>query len=181
MNIFYKRQGQVEPGQMFFYTQTINGFYHLLKNDDFKMIIINSLKHLAHKKLIQVYGYVIMPNHFHLLWNILENNGKESPAGSLAKFTAHQFKKILKDIDINLLHQFMSEKNDFKYQFWKAYPLAIPLSTITIVEQKLDYIHNNPVQEKWQLSLLPENYRWSNASFYENGYDEFGFLTHYRD
>ncbi|MBK7137720.1 MAG: hypothetical protein IPH74_01290 [Bacteroidetes bacterium] len=26
---------------------------------------------------------------------------------------------------------------------------------------------------------LPEDYRWSSASFYENGIDEFGILKHF--
>ena len=47
---------------------------------------------------MEVFGYafVIMPNHIHLIWNMLDLNGKESPAGSFAKFTAHQFQKYLK-------------------------------------------------------------------------------------
>ncbi|MBX3255351.1 MAG: hypothetical protein KF862_14515 [Chitinophagaceae bacterium] len=76
---------------------------------------------------------------------------------------------------------YSSEKSDRNYQFWKGDPLAIPLSTIKILEQKLEYIHNNPVVEKWYLARLPEEYRWSSANFYLNGVDEFGFLTHYKE
>ncbi len=47
--------------------------------------------------------------------------------------------------------------------------------------QKLNYIHNNPVQEKWQLALCPEEYEFSSAKFYETGIDDFGFLTHFRE
>jgi putative transposase len=74
----------------------------------------------------------------------------------------------------------LSGKSDRGYQFWKADPLAIPLSTIKILEQKLEYIHNNPVVEKWSLAGFPEEYRWSSARFYLEGKDEFGFLTHYK-
>jgi len=79
------------------------------------------------------------------------------------------------------LSNYLSIKRDRKYQFWKRDPLAIPLSTIKILEQKLEYIHNNPVAEKWALCKLPEEYRWSSARFYLTGIDEFGFLTHYRE
>jgi hypothetical protein len=45
--------------------------------------------------------------------------------------------------------------------------------------QKLGYIHDNPLQQKWQLADLPENYKYSSARFYETGEDEFRLLTHY--
>jgi len=47
------------------------------------------------------------------------------------------------------------------------------------MEQKLEYIHLNPLQEHWSLVDRPEYYKWSSAMFYEKGIDEFGFLTHY--
>ena len=46
--------------------------------------------------------------------------------------------------------------------------------------QKLNYIHNNPLQAKWQLYTTPENYFYSSAKFYETGLDDFGVLTHFR-
>jgi len=179
MHIFHRRQGQMLPAQCYFYTDTIHGFKNLLQDDNLKMMIIDSWRYLISNKLIEIYGYVIMPNHIHLLWNIIQSNGKESPAGSFAKFTAHQFRKYLIGNNSDLLEQFKSGKSDRNYQFWKRDPLAIPISTEEIFYQKLNYIHNNPTTEKWKLAELPEAYRWSSANFYENGHDEFGILTHY--
>ena len=48
-------------------------------------------------------------------------------------------------------------------------------------EKKLDYIHLNPLQEKWNLAEYPEDYKWSSAGFYNSGIDDFGILTHYMD
>jgi len=165
----------------YFYTDTIFEFKHLLKDDTLKMICINSWKYLVDHGLIKIYGYVIMPNHIHLIWKMISLNGKESPAGSFAKFTAHQFKKILAENDAQLLKEYGSSKSDRSYQFWKRDPLAIPLSSQKNLIQKLDYIHNNPIKEKWQLAKLPEEYRWSSAGFYTGMPDEFGILTHYND
>ncbi len=165
----------------YFYTHTICNFAHLLADDHLKMIVINSLKFLVHQKVIAVYGYVIMPNHIHIIWNMLKINGKESPVASFTKFTAHEFKKYLAANNPLLLNQYLSEKNDRSYQFWKRDPLAIPLSRESILIQKLDYIHDNPIQEKWNLSAQPEDYRWSSANFYETGVDEFDFLTHFME
>ena len=90
----------------YFYTDTIYQFHPLLKDDNIKSIIIDSWRYLVQKELVEIYGYVIMPNHIHLLWNILDTNGKESPAGSFAKHTAHQFKKYLTAADKTMLETF---------------------------------------------------------------------------
>ncbi|MEQ1798332.1 MAG: transposase [Lacibacter sp.] len=179
MNISHARQGQMETSLCYFYTDTIHGFKHLLNDDVFKLIYIDSWKYLKAKGLIDIYGYVIMPNHIHLLWMMNGLNGKESPAGSFAKFTAHQFQKMLIEKDTQTLLQFQSDKADRLFQFWKRDPLAISITSKKALLQKLDYIHNNPVQEKWKLATVPEDYRWSSASFYLTGKDEFGILTHY--
>lgn len=180
MNERHYRQGQMYTRQIYFYTDTIQNFKHLLADDYCKSIVIQSLQYLCKQQLVKIYGYVIMPNHIHLIWSMQEANGKESPAGSFAKFTAHQFKKYLQLNNPMLLSEFASDKADRLFQFWKRDPLAIPLTTDEALFQKLDYVHNNPVKEKWQLSKYPEDYKWSSARFYANGEDAFSFLTHIR-
>lgn len=179
MNPVHARQGQMETSLCYFYTDTIYGFKHLLADDECKQICIDSWKYLTDKKLIKIYGFVIMPNHIHLLWMMEELNGKESPAGSFAKFTAHRFKKLLEQKNKASLLTYHSNKSDRSFQFWKRDPLAISITSKKTLLQKLDYIHYNPVAEKWNLANVPENYRWSSAAFYMTGKDEFGILTHY--
>ena len=181
MSLLFQRQEQMDFDDLYFYTDTIIGFSHLLADDNLKIIVINSLKYLVDNELINIYGYVIMPNHIHLIWKVLKNNGKESPVSSFTKFTAHQFKKYLRDGNQDVLGKFSSDKVDRNYQFWKRDPLAIPLTTDDILIQKLDYIHDNPSKKKWNLCAYPEDYRWSSAQFYNSGSDEFGFLTNFRD
>jgi putative transposase len=181
MNLLHARQGQMETSLCYFYTDTIHDFKSLLANDDCKQICIDSWKYLTKKQLIKIYGYVIMPNHIHLLWMMNGLNGKESPAGSFAKFTAHRFKELLKEKNPASLLSYQSKKTDRSFQFWKRDPLAISITSKKALLQKLDYIHNNPLQEKWKLASLPESYRWSSAAFYLTGHDEFGILTHFED
>ena len=181
MHIFHKRQGQMDFYNSYFYTDTICHFAHLLADDNLKLIVINSLQFLVKQQLVEIYGYVIMPNHIHLLWNMLKMNGNESPATSFTKFTAHQFRKHLLTNNPIQLEEYKSEKMDRNYQFWKRDPLAIPLSTEDILIQKLDYMHNNPIKEKWNLCQQAEQYKWSSANFYLTGFDEFGMLKNFRE
>ena len=70
---------------------------------------------------------------------------------------------------------------DRDYQVWERKSLSTDLFTKEVFLQKLNYIHNNPVQQKWKLAQLPEEYNFSSAKFYETGIDDFGFLTHYQE
>jgi putative transposase len=117
MNIFHKRQGQADINFCYFYTDTIYQFRHLLGDDALKLEVISSLQYLIQKEIVTLYGFVIMPNHIHLLWYIHKQNGKESAAGSLAKFTAHRFKKHL--LQTNQLHLYKSDKDDRAFHLEK--------------------------------------------------------------
>ena len=80
----------MELETLYFYTATITNWKKLLAKDKYKDLIISSLKYLIEKKKIVVYGYVIMPNHIHLIWELLTMNGKEMPHASFMKYTSHE-------------------------------------------------------------------------------------------
>jgi len=164
----------------YFYTVSIRDFLHLLTDDQLKLIIIGSLQYLTKNEIVEVYGYVIMPNHVHFIWKFLKQNGKESPSASFNKFTAHQFRTYLLKNSPDLLSKFITSQIDRVFQFWQRDPLAIALTSEDNLVQKLEYIHRNPIQEKWHLAKWPEEYRWSSASFYLIEKDEFQFLKHYK-
>ena len=167
--------------EVYFYTSTILAWNHLLKEDSFKNIIVGSLKTLVDREMIKVYAFVIMPNHIHILWELLKLNKKELPDSSFTKFTAHEFKKEILLNHPDLLVHFKVTSNDRDYQFWQRDPLAVHMKDKKVLVQKLNYIHLNPLQERWNLTTRPENYHWSSAKFHESGIDDFGFLTHFSE
>ena len=166
---------------IYFSTASILKWKPLLSDDTFKDILIDSLQTLTSQKRLVVFGFVIMPNHIHIIWS--ENDEghirKESAQGSFFKFTAHQFLKKLKKEGEAKLKLFQVNAADRKYQFWQRNTLDIEILSDNMFEQKLNYIHNNPVQRHWQLVEDPINYRYSSASYYEKNIDEFGILTDY--
>lgn len=168
----------MENNELYFFTATILNWKKLLKPDNFKLIIIDSLKNLVDRNKIKVYAYVIMNNHIHLIWELLENNGKEQEHASFMKFTSHEFKKVLIANYPKVLEFFKVENITRKYQFWIRDSLPIILYTPDVINQKIDYIHNNPVVNIPCLANSAVDYRFSSASFYETGVDEFGILTH---
>ena len=50
-----------------------------------------------------------------------------------------------------------------------------------MTEQKLDYIHHNPVQGKWQLVKDYADYEHSSAGFYEKGEQGVYSVVHYKE
>ena len=89
---------------------------------------------------------------------------------------------ILKDQKANhpnVLPYFKVDEKERQYRIWQRDPLAILMNSKSKVEQKINYIHNNPIIEKWKLANSPEEYKWSSATFYENGFDEFRIITHF--
>jgi putative transposase len=179
MNYFASaRKSNLEIGKIYFWTATINNWFRVLGSDNFKQVIIDSLQNLSDRALISVFGFVIMPNHIHLVWRLEKQNGKELPNASLLKFTAHQFKKMLSKEELS---KFSVDASNKQYEFWQRDSLGIELYTQEVIYQKMDYIHNNPLNERWNLAQEPSDYAFSSASYYEKGDLTFPFLRHVGD
>jgi putative transposase len=171
-----KRKSHIEKGEIYFWTATINQWMWLLENDEYKDVIIDSLQYLTDSGKIDVFAFVIMPNHMHLIWRVNEPNGKESPQGSLLKYTAHQFKKKLLAEQREKLERYKVNSSTKNYEFWQRDSLAVPIFTREVAFQKLKYIHNNPLAEHWQLAKHPCEYKYSSAKYYELNEKNFTFL-----
>jgi REP element-mobilizing transposase RayT len=120
-----------------------------------------------------------MPNHIHLIWQIQDKHIRHRVQQSFLKFTAQKMKFKLIDTRSKELENYKVKASDREYQFWERNPLSIDLWSRSVFKQKLHYTHNNPTQVNWKLCALPEEYKYSSYRFYENGVDEFGFLSHY--
>ena len=177
---FYKRKSFIEVGGIFFWTATINNWNHLLKEDKFKQVILDSVLNLTQRGLADVFAFVIMPNHIHFIWRINKMNGKETVQASFLKYTAHQFKKLLAN-DAVELPQYAIHAINKRYEFWQRDSLAIELYTGGVMLQKLNYIHMNPLATHWQLAKDPNEYYWSSAKFYEQQIKAFDFLKNIWD
>ncbi|PRY14913.1 transposase IS200 family protein [Pontibacter ummariensis] len=170
-----------EQRHIAFFTATILEWKHLLKPDKYKAIVLASLRYLVANKRVKVYAFVIMPNHLHLLWKMEEPHKREDVQRDFLRFTAQKIKYDLVKNHQAVLEKFRVDAKDRQYQVWERNPLSVYCYSVKVTEQKLDYIHQNPTQEKWQLATLPEEYFYSSASFYHNNTDAFSFLTHYLD
>jgi putative transposase len=90
-----------------FFTATILQWKPLLKNDSFKDIVIESLRFLKNEKSIVVYGFVITPNHIHLIWQIQDGYKQDKIQLRFLKFTAQQIRFKLMDSKDDKLDWFL--------------------------------------------------------------------------
>lgn len=176
-----RRKSNIRQGEIYFWTATIHNWQQLLLSDVYKNCIIDSLQYPNVKSLADVFAFVIMSNHIHLIWRLKALNGKETASGSLLKFTAHTFKKGLQHTAPAELQQYKVTAHNKEYEFWQRDSLTVSLYTKAVAYQKLDYIHFNPITERWRLAAAPVLYPYSSASFYESGERRFSFLKDLRD
>ena len=163
----------------FFFTATVLNWKHILNPDKYKDIIIESFKFLVNKNCVRIFAFVIMPNHYHTVWRINENLEKSDFQRDSMKFTGQTILRDLKSYHKEIHNSMYVGAKDRKYQFWERNPLSVPLYSQKVVEQKINYIHGNPIKPKWNLAAEPQDYKYSSAGFYYTGKDEFGFLENY--
>jgi putative transposase len=166
---------------MQFFTATILEWKKLLRYDWCKDIITSSLAYLVKENRVTVYAFVIMPNHIHLIWRIDENRKREDVQRDFLKYTAQRIKSELMVHHPAVLKHFEVKAKDREYQIWERNPLSIDILNNDVLFQKLDYLHNNPIQDKWQLCASPEDYIYSSARFYECNQSTWTFLTHWNE
>jgi putative transposase len=162
-----------------FYTATILNWQHLLKDDKYKNIIVESLQFCVKESKVKLYAFVIMSNHIHFVWQQIPPTTKVKLQHSFMTFTAQKIKADLQKHNPTLLESLRVNVKDRKYQIWERNPLTVDLFTPHVFYQKIEYIHNNPVRAG--ICTNQEDYFYSSANFYKTGLDSFNMLTHFED
>ena len=151
-------------------------------------ILANSVEFCRKNKGMEVYAYCFMPSHIHFVFRA----SNENPSDLLRDFKSYTSKALIKAIQENpqesrkewLLWMFekAGAKNPTvtKYQFWQQHNKPIELWTPSVIKQKIDYIHNNPVISGFAVN--PEEWKYSSArNFQEDNtvleIDAIGFLS----
>ena len=138
-------------------------------------------------KNIYVVGYVIMPNHMHLILYIpgIFNN-INFIIGTGKRFMAYEIVNRLRDLKRNDLLKRLEagvkitakKRNKIHQVFQPSFDLK-ELETEHYILQKLNYIHRNPVSNKYNLVNDFTNFKYSSAGFYELGESNEFDITHY--
>jgi REP element-mobilizing transposase RayT len=138
------------------------------------------------KKNTSVLGYVIMPNHLHVILHFAQMpQSLNTVVGNAKRFMAYEIIKRLeaaKENDmLDWLQSCLKKKEKDKGQRHKVFEDSFDAKECLSMEfilQKLFYIHHNPVSNKWSLVNDFAEYEYSSASFYEKGIKKYEKLVH---
>jgi len=157
-----------------FLTFTVVDWISVFAKKTHKQVIVDSLNYCVANKNLRIYAWCLMSNHLHIIARTEEPIKLSSVIRDFKSYTAKSIiEKIIKEQESR--RQWMLDKFEFagkrdkritKYKFWQESNHAIELSPFDhkMWEQRVDYIHNNPVKE--EIVELPEQYLHSSAKDY---------------
>lgn len=159
------------PGGVFFITLTVVGWIDVFSRPAYADILFKNLKYCQEHKGLEVYAYVLMSNHLHLIVSTRDNGNLSNILRDFKSYTA---KQILKEIEENkresrrewLLYLFKryGQRLGRGVQFWLPTNHPTDLYSPSVIEQKMNYIHMNPVRAR--ITSEPEHYLYSSAHPY---------------
>lgn len=169
MSTNYRITDELQPH---FLTLTLVEWVDLFNREKYKEIVIGSLEYCIKEKGLILYAYVIMSNHIHLIAKALHEDLAQV-IRDMKRYTAHkiysELKKDTKESRRNWLlwifeAQGKKSSSNKNYKIWRHENHPVILDTNKIKDERLNYVHMNPVRAG--ICTTPESYIYSSASFY---------------
>lgn len=139
---------------VYFTTSTVVGWADVFTRKEYKEILLDSIRHCQKEKGFILHSWCLRSNHVHLVISVKEHN----PSDILRDFKKYTSKQIIKAITEHpaesrkewMLHLFKkageTNSRNASYQFWRQDSQPKELYNERFTSQKLDYMHNNPVE-----------------------------------
>jgi putative transposase len=162
-----------DQDKLYFVTFTVIQWLDVFSRRHYRDIFLDSLRYCQKNKGLEICAYCIMTSHIHL---IIGRHGEAALEGIIRDIKKYTSVKIIEAIRDNpqesrrelLLWHFeragTHNSNNSKYQFWQQHSHPVELATNEMIDQRLDYVHNNPVEAG--IVLSPEHYLYSSAINY---------------
>jgi len=153
------------PEAPHFATLTVLHWIPVFTRPETVEIIFDSLRFLM-KEGMQVFAYVILENHLHL---VLQGGNMDRDIARLKSFTARRLIDYLDEHNISrILEQLAfykkAHKGDLGYQFWQEGVHPEWIQNEAMMRKKMEYIHQNPVKRGYV--DVAEHWRYSSARNY---------------
>ena len=161
--------------QVYFLTLTVIDWVDVFTRKDYKIIIVDSLNYCIENKGLELFAWVIMSNHIHLMVRAKEGFILSHILRDFKKFTSKEITSKILEIGESrrewLLNKFAFEAKRTgrakNYKLWRDDNHAICLEKSEWVIQRLNYIHQNPVRQ--MIVNNSEEYVFSSAIDYADG------------
>ncbi|HQY22126.1 MAG: transposase [Ignavibacteria bacterium] len=159
------------PERIYFITYTIYKWKNIFISEKYFNLIYKWFDYMKEHYDNKIHGYVIMPNHLHLLLYISHHSPDVSKLIQNAKrFQAYEIVDFLEEDNRKDLLKIFSEAAEIqkgaKHKVFKDRFDSKEMVNSDLYREKLNYIHNNPCTPRWRLAEKPEDYKHSSASNY---------------
>ena len=161
-----------DQDKLYFVSFAVVYWLDVFIRNEYREIILRSLRHCQANKGLEIYGWCIMTSHMHM---IIGSHGDkmEDIMRDFKTYSSRSIKEVIKGNDQESRREWLlwmmkqagkRNSNNKDFQFWQQDNHPIELFDNKIMQQKLDYIHNNPVEAGFVEEA--EKYLYSSARDY---------------
>jgi REP element-mobilizing transposase RayT len=153
----------------YFITLTVAGWIDIFTRKRYCDVIIDSWNYCMEQKGLEIFAYVIMLSHIHMVARSLNGDLNKILRDSKS-FTSKRILGLIEQMPGEsrkewLVHMFKYfakyQKQNATYLFWQKTNHPIELNYPGIIDQKIRYIHDNPVEAGYITN--PESWYYSSA------------------
>jgi REP element-mobilizing transposase RayT len=131
----------------YFVTCTVVGWLPIFTRPEAVEVVFDSWRYVQQSQGLEIYGYVILENHLHL---IAKADDLSRLLKNFKSFTAHSLIELLERRAASVLlrqlraHK-LRHKTESEYQVWQEGSHPEQIQGDEMMWQKLEYVHNNPL------------------------------------
>jgi len=165
-------KNKITSGNVYYLTLTIVEWVDIFSRPVYKHLIVDSLNYCIANKGLKVYCWCLMSNHLHLIAGAGDEGNLSDILRDFKKFTSKEIIMTInenpesrKEWMLNLFWYAGKNNNKIKnFKVWQDGNDAKEIFLTLFLEQKMDYIHYNPVRA--EIVANPEEYLYSSARDY---------------
>jgi len=149
-----------------FLTCTVVGWMPVFTRRETTQILFDSWKFLQAEGRLELFGYVILENHLHM---IARSDDLSKEIGDFKSYTARRIIDLLRARGVQMFLDQLKfykarHKTDATYQLWQEGSHPQEIQNDEMMWQKLEYMHNNPLERGYVDD--PLHWRYSSARNY---------------
>ncbi|MES2288055.1 MAG: transposase [Bacteroidota bacterium] len=153
---------------------TVVDWIDVFTRKNHKMAIVESLKYCQENKGLEIFAWCLMPSHLHLIIRADTDIKLSDTIRDFKKFTSKKIIRLIQE-EPESRREWMLDRFEFAgrynpkikhFKFWQDGNHPVELFSPQFTKQKLDYIHNNPLEEMFVSES--QEYLFSSARNYSD-------------
>lgn len=154
-----------DPAYPHFITSTVLHWIPVFCRSDYFEVLVDSFRHCIANRGLLVHAFVLMPNHFHAICSQMDGD-LVGVIRDIKRYTSHQLTQMLERDGRNVWLRAMQRaaSDGAKARLWDEGFHPEQIHSEGFRQQKIDYIHANPVRAGYVEQ--PQDWKYSSAGLY---------------